>query len=91
MEWKINKLKNSGSNYIATYSFGQVTGDISFALPDGKKYEDLTQLDVISYVKTSINTMADGSTKESNSLNIEETAKKLEEESSSVPVLPWGE
>ena len=90
MEWKINKLKNSGSNYIATYSFGQVTGDISFALPDGKKYEDLTQLDVISYVKLSINTMADGSIKDTNVKNIEDTAKVLAEKSSNNSSLPWG-
>ena len=56
-----------------------------------KEYKDLNESDVVNYVKKSINTMADGSIKESNVKNIEDTAKSLEEESSSNSSLPWAE
>jgi|LULJ01.1.fsa_nt_gb uncharacterized membrane protein YcaP (DUF421 family) len=91
MEWKIHKLKNSGSDCLASYSYGKVKGDVAFVLPDGKEYKDLNESDVVNYVKKSINTMADGSIKESNVKNIEDTAKSLEEESSSNSSLPWAE
>ena len=91
MEWKIHKLKNSGSDCLASYSYGKVKGDVAFVLPDGKEYKDLNESDVVDYVKKSINTMADGSIKESNVKNIEDTAKSLEEESSSNLSLPWAE
>ena len=60
-------------------------------MPDGKEYKDLNEADVIDYVKKSINTMADGSIKESNVKNIEDTAKSLEEESLSNSSLPWSD
>ena len=91
MEWKIHKLKNSGSDCLASYSYGKIKGDVAFVLPDGKEYKDLNEADVIDYVKKSINTMADGSIKESNVKNIEDTARSLEEESSSNSSLPWAE
>ena len=91
MEWKINKLKNSGNDCLASYSYGKIKGDVAFVLPDGKEYKDLNEANVIDYVKKSINTMADGSIKESNVKNIEDTAKSLEEESSSNSSLPWSE
>ncbi len=91
MEWKIHKLKSSGSDCLASYSYGKVKGDVAFVLPDGKEYKDLNESDVVNYVKKSINTMADGSIKESNVKNIEDTAKSLEEESSSNSSLPWAE
>ena len=91
MEWKIHKLKNLGSDCLASYSYGKVKGDVAFVLPDGKEYKDLNESDVVDYVKKSINTMADGSIKESNVNNIEDTAKSLEEESLSNSSLPWAE
>ena len=91
MEWKIHKLKNLGSDCLASYSYGKVKGDVAFVLPDGKEYKDLNEADVIDYVKKSINTMADGSIKESNVKNIEDTAKSLEEESLSNSSLPWSD
>ena len=91
MEWKIHKLKNSGSDCLASYSYGKIKGDVAFVLPDGKEYKDLNESDVIDYVKKSINKMADGSIKESNVKNIEDTAKSLEEESSSNSSLPWAD
>ena len=63
MEWKIHKLKNLGSDCLASYSYGKVKGDVAFVLPDGKEYKDLNESDVVDYVKKSINTMADGSIK----------------------------
>ena len=91
MEWKIHKLKNLGSDCLASYSYGIVKGDVAFVLPDGKEYKDLNESDVVDYVKKSINTMADGSIKESNVNNIEDTAKSLEEESLSNSSLPWSD
>lgn len=91
MEWKIHKLKNLGSDCLASYSYGKVKGDVAFVLPDGKEYKDLNESDVVDYVKKSINTMADGSIKESNVNNIEDTAKSLEEESLSNSSLPWSD
>ena len=91
MEWKIHKLKNLGSDCLASYSYGKVKGDVAFVLPDGKEYKDLNESDVVDYVKKSINTMADGSIKESNVKNIEDTAKSLEEESLSNSSLPWSD
>ena len=91
MEWKIHKLKNLGSDCLASYSYGKIKGDVAFVLPDGKEYKDLNESDVIDYVKKSINKMADGSIKESNVKNIEDTAKSLEEESSSNSSLPWAD
>ena len=87
MDWKIVQLKQQGDNYIARYKCGKITGDVGIVLPDGAVYDDLTESDIIGYVKTSINTMADGSIRATNVQNIEQTAQSSVQQGNEG--LPW--
>ena len=78
MEWKIHKLKNLGSDCLASYSYGKIKGDVAFVLTDGKEYKDLNEADVIDYVKKSINGLNLNQKKNTNYQKIIKIEKKME-------------
>ena len=98
MNWDILQIKNTNNVYIASYvcsktvgenGYGQITGDIKIDL-GSLKYDELTKEQAINLVKTSIKTNMDGSVKESNIKNIEDTVTRLANESvANNKKVPW--
>ena len=92
MEWSIISLKKKSDDilmarYLVTDGTSSISGDIKFETD--KNYDDLTEIEVIDLVKTRISQNMDGSTKESNVTNIEDTVTKKTEEVNKIVSLPW--
>ena len=92
MEWSIISLKKKSDDilmarYSVTDGTSSISGDIKFETD--KNYDDLTEIEVIDLVKTRISQNMDGSTKESNVTNIEDTVTKKTEEGNKIVSLPW--
>ena len=98
MNWNVLEIKDIDDVYIASYScsktvgesgYGQITGDIKINL-GSLNYEELTKEQAIDLVKTAIKTNMDGSVKESNIKNIEDTVTRLANESvANNKKVPW--
>lgn len=98
MNWDILEIKNIDDVYIASYlcsktvgenGYGQITGDIKIDL-GSLNYEELTKEQAVELVKTAIKTNMDGSVKESNITNIEDTVTRLANESvANNKKVPW--
>ena len=98
MNWNVLEIKNIDDVYVASYScsktigedgYGQITGDIKINL-GSLKYDELTKEQAVDLVKESIKTNMNGSTKESNITNIEETVTRLANESvANNKKVPW--
>ena len=92
MEWSIISLKKKSDDilmarYSVTDGTSSISGDIKFETD--KNYDDLTEIEVIDLVKARISHNMDGSTKESNVTNIEDTVTKKTEEGNKIVSLPW--